>query len=153
MALREKRNKRSWGDSFVTKQTSDLIACKAFGETFSHRSSGNCRPRKSSLRVRQTVWLTCSHWILPWRWYGVEVLKLIPRVVKKLRVSQLTKGAPRSLRMQQGKPKMQNKHDRQSITVAHVIFLHGKTNENRECSSTTISKSWLGQTQDLWSPR
>jgi len=45
-----------------------------------------------------------------------------------------------SLWMQKGKPKMQNNHDRQSITVADVIFLHGKTNVNREYSSTAISK-------------
>jgi len=78
--------------------------------------------------------------LLSWGWYGVEVLKLIPRVVKKLCVSQLTKGVPMSLWMQKGKPKMQNNHDRQSITVADVIFLHGKTNVNREYSSTAISK-------------
>jgi len=35
--------------------------------------------------------------LLPCGWYGVEVLKMIPSIVKKLRVSRPTQRAPRSL--------------------------------------------------------
>ena len=94
----------------------------------------------NSFIVRQIVWLECSHWLFPCGWYGVEVLKEMPRVARKDLVSQDMKGAPLSLCTQPGKPNKQNSDDKHSVTVDDFIFLHGKTNGKRECSSTTISR-------------
>jgi len=77
---------------------------------------------------------------VPCGWYGVEVLKEMPRVARKDLVSRHIKGAPLSLCMQPGKPNKQNSDNKHSVTMDDFIFLHGKTNGKRECSSMTISR-------------
>jgi len=105
---------------------------ESFWENCFQRSSER---RSNSFIVHQIVWLERSHWLFPCGWYGVEILKEMPRAARKDLVSGDKKGAPLSLCTQPGKP---NKHN--SNTVDNFIFLHGKTNGKRECSSTTISR-------------
>ena len=59
---------------------------------------------------------------VPLWWYGVEVLKEMPRVARKDLVSRDTKGAPLSLCTQPGKPNKQNSDDKHSVTVDDFIF-------------------------------
>ena len=144
MALRGNRRKYSWGVSLAERQTRDQTAWRASGRTVFQRSSERLSLCSNSFIVRQIVWLERSHWLFPCGWYGVEVLQEMPRVVRKDLDSRDTKGAPLSLCTQPGKPNKQNSDDKHSDTVDDFIFLHGKTNGKRECSSMTISRYGWG---------
>jgi len=64
----------------------------------------------------------------------------MPHVVRKDLVSRDTKAASLSLCTQLGKPSKQKSNEKHCVTVDDFIFLHGKTNVQRESPSTLIRR-------------